>query len=80
MRMDKNSELTAAKVVNHFSEIELSDISFYYGDEKNARKIARRIVEHRRKKNFNYILDLVKLIKQVNHIARKTHQPEFFNH
>ena len=32
MRMD-NSELTAGKVVNHFSEIELSDI-FYYGDEK----------------------------------------------
>ena len=26
MRMDKNSELTAEKVVNHFSEIELSDI------------------------------------------------------
>ena len=77
MRMDKNSELTAEKVVNHFSEIELSDF-FYYGDEKNARKIARRIVEYRKKKKISTTFDLVKLIKQVNSYSKKNPSTRVF--
>ncbi len=78
MRMDKNSELTAEKVVNHYSEIELSDIFFYYGDEKNARKIARRIVEQRKKKKISTTFDLVKLIKQVNSYNNKNPSTRVF--
>ena len=78
MRMDKNSELTAEKVVNHFSEIELSDIFFYYGDEKNARKIARRIVEYRKKKKISTTFDLVELIKQVNSYSKKNPSTRVF--
>ena len=53
MRMDKkNNKITAKKIINEFTEKKLSDIFFYYGEEKNSRKIARQIINHRKKKLF----------------------------
>jgi 16S rRNA (cytosine1402-N4)-methyltransferase len=36
--------MDACQVVNSFSERELADIFFYYGEERKSRKIARAIV------------------------------------
>lgn len=47
MRMDNRREITAATLVARCSEEELADIFFYYGDEKQARPIAREIVRSR---------------------------------
>jgi len=47
MRMDQNSELTAAELVNKLSERELADMIFEYGEERGARKIARAIARQR---------------------------------
>jgi 16S rRNA (cytosine1402-N4)-methyltransferase len=47
MRMDRSQELTAADLVNDLSERELADIIFEYGEERAARRIARRIVKER---------------------------------
>lgn len=47
MRMDSRREVTAASLVARCSEEELADIFFYYGDEKQARPIAREIVRAR---------------------------------
>lgn len=47
MRMDNRREVTAASLVAKCSEEELADIFFYYGDEKQARPIAREIVRSR---------------------------------
>ncbi len=47
MRMNKLQELDAYKVVNTYSEQELSRIMFEFGEEKNARQIARKIVKQR---------------------------------
>jgi 16S rRNA (cytosine1402-N4)-methyltransferase len=47
MRMDRSQKLTAADLVNHLSERELADIIFEYGEERAARRIARRIVKER---------------------------------
>ncbi len=47
MRMDSRREVTAASLVARCSEEELADIFFYYGDEKQARPIAREIVRTR---------------------------------
>ena len=41
MRMNINNFITAKTVVNEFSEKELSDIFYHYGEEKNSRKIAK---------------------------------------
>jgi len=47
MRMDQSQDLTAEKVVNAYSEKDLSNLLFEYGEEPKARRIARLIVESR---------------------------------
>jgi 16S rRNA (cytosine1402-N4)-methyltransferase len=47
LRMDKTKAINAADIVNSFSEEELSDIFFKYGEERHSRHIARRIIERR---------------------------------
>ncbi|WJI25062.1 16S rRNA (cytosine(1402)-N(4))-methyltransferase RsmH [Thermosynechococcus sp. B0] len=47
MRMNPNNPLTAATVINHYSERELADIFYEYGEERFARRIARHIVARR---------------------------------
>ena len=44
MRMNKQSNLSAHDVVNDYSEKQLSDLFFKYGDLKNSRRIANKIV------------------------------------
>ena len=48
MRMNQESNLTAADIVNNYSEEELRDIFFKYGEEKYSRRIASNIVKHRK--------------------------------
>ena len=56
MRMDVESlNLTAKKIVNEFDQHNLSDIFYYYGEERNSKKIAKKIIEFRKKKDFNHI-------------------------
>lgn len=47
MRMNPHQPLTAATVINHYSERELADIFYRYGEERFSRRIARQIVAHR---------------------------------
>jgi 16S rRNA (cytosine1402-N4)-methyltransferase len=47
MRMDRNQELTAAEVVNTYSEKDIADILYNYGEERRSRAIARSIVKAR---------------------------------
>lgn len=47
MRMDRDFALTAAEVVNHYSESDLANLIFTYGEERGARRIARAIVRAR---------------------------------
>lgn len=62
----KNSELrilTAAEIINSFSEKDLADIFYKYGEERFSRKIAKKIVEERKKKRILTTFDLVEAIK-----------------
>jgi len=47
MRFDPRAPLTAADIVNGYSERELADLLYEYGEERDARKIARAIVRAR---------------------------------
>ena len=47
MRMDKQSELTAAKVLNTYAEEQLHKIFGIYGEVKNARSLAKAVVTAR---------------------------------
>lgn len=50
MRMDQRQELSAADVVNRYSEQDLARILWEYGEEKCSRAIARAIVKARAEK------------------------------
>ncbi|MBU3935973.1 MAG: 16S rRNA (cytosine(1402)-N(4))-methyltransferase RsmH [Proteobacteria bacterium] len=64
MRMDQRQATTAAQLVNEATEEELADIFFYYGEERQARRIAERIVEHRRKQQIVSTDQLVDVVDQ----------------
>jgi 16S rRNA (cytosine1402-N4)-methyltransferase len=63
MRFDPTTGATAADVVNTLEEAELSRIIFEYGDEPHARRIARRIVERRRRAALRTTGDLVATVR-----------------
>ena len=52
MRMDPDRERTAADIVNGWDESDLADLFYYEGDETSSRKVARAIVESRRRVPF----------------------------
>src|SRR5690606_26894701 len=47
MRMDRSQELTAADIVNRWSREDIERVLTLYGEEPNARRIARAIVDQR---------------------------------
>lgn len=50
MRMDQSLKIDAEYIVNNYSEDRLADIMYKYGEEKNSRQIARKIVKLRETK------------------------------
>lgn len=67
MTMKENpcpEDLTAMDVVNSWSEKNLADIVYGYGEERFSRRIARGIVEARKKKKLMTSFDLVKVIEK----------------
>jgi 16S rRNA (cytosine1402-N4)-methyltransferase len=63
LRMDKQKVVNAADVVNSFSEEDLANILYEYGEEKNSRKIARTIAEVRKNKRIETTSELVEIIE-----------------
>lgn len=47
MRMDETQEMTAADIVNTFSQKRLADLIYMYGQERQSRQIAKAIVDSR---------------------------------
>ena len=80
MRMDKTQNLTAKIVINNYSEKELADIIYTYGEEKFSRKIAKNICEYRRNKEICTTKELVQIIEKSvprtndGHPAKRTFQ------
>ena len=82
MRMSKTG-LSAADVVNTYSEKDLMRVLTVYGEEKFAKSIARHIVSDREKKPFETTLELAETVKKAipararrdgGHPARRTFQ------
>lgn len=47
MRMNQSGGKTAAEIVNHYEEDELARVLYIYGELKNSRQLAHRIVQQR---------------------------------
>ena len=61
MRMDKRQELSALNVVNDYPLDKLINILYIYGEEANAKAIAKAIVNNR---PINTTLELAEIIKE----------------
>ncbi|MEY2407699.1 MAG: rRNA (cytosine1402-N4)-methyltransferase [Verrucomicrobiota bacterium] len=74
MRMDLREPLTAAAVVNGWPEAELARIFREYGDEPQARRVAKAIVRDRQGRRFETTVQLAGLIERLSpRHGRKTH-------
>ena len=83
MRMDRTSGISAWDVVNNYSEKELEQIIFDYGEDRWAKRIAEFIVLERSEKPIDTTFELVTAIKKAipkavrmegHHPAKKTFQ------
>jgi 16S rRNA (cytosine1402-N4)-methyltransferase len=61
MRFSPRQELTAADIVNTYSEEDLADLLWRYGEERQSRRIARRLIEER---PFRTTTQLAKAVEQ----------------
>ena len=82
MRMDKSQELTAQIVVNQYTEEQLVNLIYEYGEERFSRQIARNICKQREERPIETTKELTEIIeksipksKQNNgHPAKRTFQ------
>lgn len=64
MRMNQESQLSAATIVNTYSEAELARIIWDYGEERWAKRIAKFIVDARAEKPLERTSELTSVIKK----------------
>ena len=65
MRMNVMQGLDAKKIINDYEEEELADIFYHYGELREARKLAREIVHHRKSKKIETTEDLKNLFSYI---------------
>ena len=63
MRMNTASPVTAAHILATYTEEQLADVFYLYGELHNARKIARTVVMHRAKEPIERIFQFIELLK-----------------
>ena len=71
MRMDRRRHLTAEEIINTFRKDDLADVFYYFGEERQARRIAAHIVEERGKERIRTTSHLAHIIASA--IPRKFH-------
>lgn len=65
LRMDKSIAVSASDIINSFSEEDIANLIYKYGEEKNSRKIASRICEARTHKKIETTSELSKIISEI---------------
>ena len=63
MRMNTRSPLTAEKVVNDYSEEQLADVFYLYGEMHNSRRIASTLVRARSSQQIETIEQFLEVLK-----------------
>lgn len=63
MRLDSRLTLTAGDIVNSWSEKDLADTIWQFGEERHSRRIARAIMRDRQHRRIETTTELVEIIK-----------------
>lgn len=74
MRMNKRAGMTAADVLNNYTEEQLADIFYLYGELKNARRLASVVVKARQESAIETTGQLLQLTEKV--FAREREKKE----
>ncbi len=72
MRM-QSAGPTAGDIINQFSEKNIADILYKYGEERRSRRIARFIVEARKRQHITTTAELAEIVRRAvgeNHIIK----------
>ncbi len=65
MRMNQNASLTAAKILNTYTEEQLADVFYLYGELRNSRQIARAIVKYRANSQLDDTSSFVEMLNPI---------------
>ncbi len=65
MRMNKEGEETAADILNEYKERDLLRVFSEYGEVRNSKTLAARIVARRRQKTFSKVYDFLEFLDTV---------------
>ena len=65
MRMNPKSDLSAKEIVNDYSEENLANVLYKYGELKNSRRIAKEIVNARQVKKINTTNELIIVVANI---------------
>lgn len=73
MRMNKEEPFTAADIVNSYSEEDLRKVLWNYGEERNAGRIAAKIVESRPIETTGQLVEVIKSALPAKALSKKGH-------
>lgn len=73
MRMNLEAKLTAKEIINNWPEKKLEEIFREYGEERKAKRVAKQIIEKRRKNKINTTFELLQILEPVLGKRRKIH-------
>ena len=76
MRMNLSSSLTARQVINEYSEEDLSDIFYRYGELRQSRILSRTIIK---KREINQIETTTELVNTINHLVLEKKRNQFLS-
>ncbi|MCD6115992.1 16S rRNA (cytosine(1402)-N(4))-methyltransferase RsmH [bacterium] len=65
MRMDAEQDERSSDIINSFSEKDLADLFYVLGEERLSRRIARKVVEQRKKHAITTSEDLAEIVRSV---------------
>ena len=71
MRMNKRAGQTAADILNNYTEEQLADVFYLYGEIKNAKRVAKTICEYRQQKPLQTTADLREATSPIIHPERE---------
>jgi 16S rRNA (cytosine1402-N4)-methyltransferase len=78
MRMNRDQEMSARTVLNEYGESDLLRIFSNYGEVRNSRQLARKIVEARKDAAINTGADLLKVLDQVSRGDKQRYNAQVF--
>ena len=65
MRMNPKSDLSAKEIINDYSEENLANVLYKYGELKNSRRIAKEIVSARQVERINTTTELIVVVAKI---------------